>query len=250
MILYDNRIALDKPIDTSVIISSIRISLSMDSHDGSFVYGDLMGTIVGEVNFSSGINGKALNIGQTSSYINYEIHYTECFYRPERCNNFDGVTFAMWLNPSNTQPAAITTVMYTGTEHQQSNGYVVFLENDTGNIRVEVHHSSQIYHTTFPIPQGIWSHVTFTWSRHRSVIIYINGCAKSKYTYRDIDFGDRRSYISVPFSLRASGKSPYPTCSMMLDEFKVWYMRFSEDQVWQLFMQRGMIWGEPLVKPV
>ena len=236
-------------ITIPVIISAIRISLTMDSHDGSSVYDDLVGTIVGEVSFSPGINGKALNIGQTSSYVNYGIHKTECFYRPERCDNSIGVTFAMWLNPSITQPAAITTVMYTGTEHQKSNGYAVFLENDTGNIRVEVHLGSQIYYTPFPIPQGIWSHVTFTWSRYRSVMIYINGCAKSRYTYRDMDFEDRRSYISVPFSLGASGKSPYPTCSMMLDEFKVWYMRFSADQVWQLFMQRGMIWGESSVQP-
>ena len=231
------------------MISAIRVSLSMDSHNGSFVYGDLLGTIVGEVSFNPGINGKALNLGQTSSYINYGIHGTECFYRPRQCNDFDGVTFAMWLNPSTTQTSRVTTVMHTGTEHQQSDGYAILLENDTGHIRVEVHFDKRVYYTTFPIRQGMWSHVTFTWARYHYVMIYINGCAKTKSTRKDVDFKTRRPSTSVPFSLGASDKSRYPTCSMMLDEFKVWYMAFSADQVWQLFMQRGLIWGEPFAKP-
>ena len=225
-----------------ITISAHRIRLTMDSHDASTVYGDLVGTIVGNIGFSPGIKGDAANFWHKTSYIDYGIHPAECFHAPKKCTN--GVTFAMWIKPSTIQPKAMTMVLDTGGNYMLGLGYVIGFDTHKkyGGIGMEVKTARVRYANTQPLQTGLWSHVIFTWSENNLILIYTNGCLAKTH---DPDFWTEIQLppTDVVFSLGASSttRAGYPTCSMLLDEFIVWHVVLSPDQVWQLFQQGGVV---------
>ena len=234
-------------IEASYIFSASRITLSMDLHDASFVYGDLVGSIIGDVRFKFGIKGQALNLWDKASYINYGVHNHECFYNPGKCTS--GVTFAMWLKTSTTQASTLTTIMDTGGGYPQNLGYVIWLENQMGKIVLEIKDGKTKYITEIMFNQnlGLWSHVIITWYKNFLAFGFINGCYATTKFHSRYPIGLPEPSTAVPFTLGARGTPHSPTCSMVLDEFHAWHVSFSFGQITQLFQQGGLVWNKALM---
>ena len=221
------------------------LAFRMENISGWTLGGSIPGTVFGVTSLTMGIAGKALYLGGSGSYVDLGIHPGKCFSDPEACT--DGVTFSLWLM---VHSGWTGTVFDNGGHGTGSRGYFMRRTGPItgGTVMVQVKTNSLIETYRGPtIPYAAWKHIVFTWSRGNGTRGYMNGCDADpegrhgyyQYQTRKDDVTEERAF----FLGKNTQIGQYG--NQNIDEFYIWHKILQPDQVWQLFLQGGVISAWP-----
>ena len=213
----------------------------MENISGQILDGSIPGAVFGATSLTAGIAGNALYLGGGGNYVDLGVHPGKCFYDPEACTG--GVTFSLWLL---VHSGWTGTVFDNGGHGTSSRGY--FLRrtgSGTGGtmmVNIKTNLLTEWYRGPI-IPYAEWKHVVFTWSRGNGIRGYMNGC--------DADPDGRHGYYQYQtrtgsftmenqfFLGRNTQIGQYG--NQNIDELHIWHEVLQPDQVWQLFLQGGVV---------
>ena len=213
----------------------------MENIIGRTVEGSLPGTVVGAPSLTTGIAGNALYLGGSGKYVDLGAHPGKCFSDPEACD--DGITFSLWLL---VHSGWTGTVFDNGEHGTGSQGYFMRRtgRGTGGTMMVNVKTNLLIETYRGPIiPYAEWKHIVFTWSRGNGIRGYMNGCDADPdgrhgyYQYRART--DSFTVVNKFFLGRNTQLGQYG--NQNIDEFYIWQEVLQPDQVWQLFLQGGVV---------
>ena len=213
----------------------------MENSIGRTLEGSLPGTVVGAPSLTTGIAGNALYLGGSGKYVDLGAHPGKCFSDPEACD--DGITFSLWLL---VHSGWTGTVFDNGGHGTGSQGYFMRRtgRGTGGTMMVNVKTNLLIETYRGPIiPYAEWKHIVFTWSRGNGIRGYMNGCDADPdgrhgyYQYRTRT--DSFTVVNKFFLGRNTQLGQYG--NQNIDEFYIWQEVLQPDQVWQLFLQGGVV---------
>ena len=195
--------------------------------------------VPGKVGSALRLEGAELNYGKPN----------ECFYNINLCTN--GLSISLWVKyySINTgykygPPEGEGVILdgggfYSNSQglHLSRNGYLNFQVNifdDTAS-----HFSNMPYGEVF-----VWKHLVFTWKgSFFPIILYQNGCLGKGMSFK-VPLGGPRSE-SYDFKIGGNGfGGAVDRGDRALDHVLMWYHSLTQDQVWQLYVQGGQVWGK------
>lgn len=186
------------------------------------------GTIVGDVEFTEGVNGKAVHMqnskanGAAEQYIN--------FGQPEALKfGADDFSIVFWYKADGTQPEEVAVVSnkdwYTGGNPgfaigDMRNGMQLnFAANGAG--RIDTGRMTAATDNT-------WHHIAAVFNRTGNMIMYIDGKEADR---RSISSQAGKSIDVTDFVLGADGKKNYGVKDSYIDEFAVYKTALTQEEI-------------------
>ena len=220
-------------------VSAPKLLLPMDITDNGVLLGDIPGTLHGGASTIPGKVGWALHTNGNNQYVDYGVHLDRCFHNPDKCNG--GITFALWLNVH----AYDSVILDTGAISSESFGYYIAI-TPRHSIKISVKDASTYHQYEAPqFPLNEWVYLVFTWPSNGGLIhLYINGCDADAtngkgYAYNLARFQDINKQIR--FRVGAGGIAAVSSANADIDELLFWDKVLQPLEVWQLFIDGGVV---------
>ena len=218
------------------------LSFPMDVVKIGILQGSIEGTLVGNVNLIAGRHGNAMQTGGSDGYAEFPIdNSNKCLQNPDWCHS--GVTFSMWLMKMPGNSGAKFRVYLSKACDWDIGFCVSFLSTEIFSILIcssSLKYRYRISH----LPINKWQHVTFTFMPDDGIQLYINGCDAAAYSLEGyplmIANTPASGAVSTYFRLGGGNSNSY-AAHMKLDHILIWYDVLTADEVWQLYMQGGIM---------
>ena len=211
----------------------------MDVFDNGVLCGDISGTLEGGASNIPGRVGSALHTNGNNQYVDYCLHFDECYHDPDKCSG--GITFALWLNVH----AYGSAILDTGAMDSRSFGYYIFV-TPWRSIKISVKDTSMYHQYEVPrFPLNKWVHVVFTWPLNAGLIhLYINGCdadaANEKgYAYNLARFKSISEHSRIILGAGRNASVSYANAD--LDELIFWERILDPLEAWQIYADGGVV---------
>ena len=206
----------------------------MDEIQGSTLVGSINGNLPSSATIVSGKVKGALYTNGLNQVVNYGNHRTQCYHQPDMCT--EGVTFSMWLKIMSSKESVI---LDCGGFHGSAIGYAM-RRQASGKFRVGV-----IERTHMSISDILqwkldeWAHLVMTYEFSAGVLLYMNGCQLGLQWPRKT----RSRPISFLPDFFIGGASYISTMNakMAKDNMLIWHQILDGEEVWQLYMQGGVV---------
>ena len=227
------------------LISAPDLAFPLDDIQNGIMQGSIEGTLVGNVNSVAGRHGNAIQTDGSSGYVEFALESNNaCLQNPDWCSS--GITFSMWLMnmPGNTG-STMFRIYFSDACRERMGFCISFLPS--GTFSILVFGSSSIYRYKIEIsylPINKWQYVTFTFMPNNAIQLYINGC--DAITYRLDGYSLIATFNTFPavssyFRLGGGGGWGQYAANMKVDHVLIWYDVLSADEIWQLYVQGGMM---------
>ena len=219
--------------------SAPELNFPMDAVTGNLLFGSMAGTLLGNARVEPGMYGNALYIdGQTGSRVDYGAHKDGCFFDPDQC--IEGITFSFWLMIHEDE-AVFDIIFDSGGCRAMSVGYCVILKTGkTIEVRV-LRRAGYRKHVLPSTPIRQW-HSWLVTHTSSDISVYINGCNTVPFAIESDSPRVAAHTEDADFHIgdwSGGGLAPH----MTIDELMIWYKVLTVDQIWQLYVQGGMVWN-------
>ena len=210
------------------------VSLPMDEIQGSTLMGSINGNLLSSASIVPGKVGGALFTNGVNQRVNYGNHRTQCYHQPDMCTG--GVTFSLWLK---IMSSAESVILDCGGFHASAIGYAMRRQS-SGRFRVAVIDRTHMDKTDIlQWKLDEWAHLVMTYDLSAGVLLYMNGCQLGLQQPRET----RSTPVSFLPDFFIGGASYISTMNakMEMDNMLIWHQALNGEEVWQLYMQGGMV---------
>ena len=222
------------------IILGPDVYLSLDIVEGLTVVGSVNGTLVGDGVQIAGKHNDGLGL-RPDAYVDMELQNEDCIADISLCTN--GFTYSLWLfiSPGSFGSFEDRHILYSGRYGEE-----VMLEirhNDDFEfiyVLVNIYHENHRIYNAPDILDGRWVHVVFSWSMSSDLNIYINGCKDNQWLFHEDGDWERYTYTSE-FYIGRQPEYELTNFHIKVDEINVWYEVLTDEAVWHLYLQGGII---------
>ena len=216
------------------------VYLPLDIVEGLTVVGSVNGTLVGDDVQIAGKHNNGLEL-RPDAYVEFEIQYRDCLADISICTN--GFTYSLWLfvSPGNFGSYEDRHILYSGRYGEE-----VMLEirhNDDfefNYVSVDIYHENHRIYNLPDILDDRWMHVVFSWSMGSDLNIYINGCKDNQWLSREDGDWEPYTYTST-FYIGRQPEYELTNFHVKVDEINAWYEVLTDEEVWHLYLQGGII---------
>ena len=216
------------------------VYLPLDIVEGLTVVGSVNGTLVGDGVQIAGKDNNGLEL-RPDAYVDMELQNEDCLADISLCTN--GFTYSLWLflSPGSFDSYEDRHILYSGRYGEEvmleiihSDGY------DFNYVSVDMYHENRRITNSPDILDGRWVHVVFSWSMSSDLNTYINGCKDNQWLSHED--GDWESYNDTSaFYIGRQPEYELTNFHIKVDEMNVWYEVLTDEEVWHLYLQGGII---------
>ena len=223
-----------------IIISVPDVRLPMEHISFGVLQGSLLGRIVGGGGLEAGRVGKALSLDATGQRVDFGGHRDQCFHNPDVCG--EGITFAMWVKIR----AGPSVIFDTGGRLDSSNGFLLMIDAKPTLLVVVKWTRGYEYYIVPNVASVInrWVHITFAWKKGERISLFINGCGVHPSGTRVYRINRRRGFTGWANFIIGYPVDGYRSeaADLVLDEFYIWYRKFTALNAWYSFVTGSIIW--------
>ena len=196
--------------------------------------------VAGKVGSALRLEGAELNYGRPR----------QCFYNINLCTN--GLSVSLWvkyysINPDSDgtggAPEGEGVILDGGGFYSQSQG-LHLSRNGYLNFQVNIFDDTVDHFANMPYGEVfVWKHLAFTWKgKLFPIILYQNGCLGNG---NSLERPSAPHTTSHDFKIGGNGYGgAIQRGDIALDHVLMWYHSLTAEEVWQLYIQGGQVWGQ------
>ena len=213
--------------------------LPLDTFQGSTVLGTLNGTVVGNVAQIAGKHEQGIEL-EPAAYVEFDVQNQGCIGDISSCTN--GFTYSLWLFVLSGEFDTVEDrhIIYSGREGDDA---MLEIRHKDGfaytYLSADVYHANRRVNNLPDFRVDRWAHVVFSWLAGGDVNVYINGCKDNNYMTVESSVvaptGGNRFYIGRQIQTDVND------FHIKVDELHVWYEVLTDQEVWQLYIQGGIV---------